>query len=617
MHEEPIVNGADAGRRSRGTGALVKRPGRRVWLGRFTDHRGQRREVSMRTTDEAKAETRLRERLEAERLRKLGAPVPIPGESSGAESARRALADHVADYLTECSGHQARGNVLLKRGHLCRVLASLTDARRRRPQLFDLTPDAVASAMRSMRVGALPASAEAHAAALSAVKALMLERGAKEPETPAKRRRRSPRAAAIGAAPLAARTCNALRQSVRAFASWCRRRGRAAPDWRPGDVPAFREVDDRRRRRRALTDDELTRLLAVARSRGRAAWYLAALHAGLRRGDLLRLEWRDVDFDGATITVRGGKSGREDALPLHPELADELCAMRPLLAPAALATARVFPRAVSDRERREDFEAAKIPPKDAAGRVADLHGLRTTLGTRLARAGVAPQVARTIMRHTDYRTTLANYTALGLHDAAGALASLPAVTAAPLAATGTDGGAATEAPRTVPGRAPHNAPHKLSEQRRISATLDDGSAPAAPRAKPAEHREKEAVLCGADEKRAKGFEPSTFSLEGQRKGADSRGDAAVRGAAPHNAPHKLGAEAAGGGSAGEPPSAEDAGPGSDLDLIVSAWPQLPAAVRAALAGAVRAALPCSLIPDARPGAPRDRTRSMPPEECSP
>ena len=52
------------------------------------------------------------------------------------------------------------------------------------------------------------------------------------------------------------------------------------------------------------------------------------------------------------------------------------------------------------------------------GWVIDLHALRTTLGTQLARAGVAPQIAQRIMRHADYRTTLKHYTVLGLADTA-------------------------------------------------------------------------------------------------------------------------------------------------------------------------------------------------------
>ncbi len=55
------------------------------------------------------------------------------------------------------------------------------------------------------------------------------------------------------------------------------------------------------------------------------------------------------------------------------------------------------------------------------------HALRTTLGTQLARAGVAPQVAQKIMRHSDYTTTLRHYTVLGLHDTSAAVAKLPSI----------------------------------------------------------------------------------------------------------------------------------------------------------------------------------------------
>jgi hypothetical protein len=69
----------------------------------------------------------------------------------------------------------------------------------------------------------------------------------------------------------------------------------------------------------------------------------------------------------------------------------------------------------------------RIVAEDAEGRVIDLHAMRTTLGTNLARSGVAPQIAQRIMRHGDYRTTLRHYTVLGLTDTAKAVADLPAI----------------------------------------------------------------------------------------------------------------------------------------------------------------------------------------------
>ncbi len=58
----------------------------------------------------------------------------------------------------------------------------------------------------------------------------------------------------------------------------------------------------------------------------------------------------------------------------------------------------------------------------------------------LARAGVAPQIAQRVMRHSDYRTTLRHYTVLGLTDMVGAVAALPSIGAphaGTAAATGT------------------------------------------------------------------------------------------------------------------------------------------------------------------------------------
>ncbi len=87
---------------------------------------------------------------------------------------------------------------------------------------------------------------------------------------------------------------------------------------------------------------------------------------------------------------------------------------------------------------------------DAEGRVVDFHAMRTTLGTRLALQGVAPQLAQRIMRHSDYRTTVQHCTVLGLADTAKAINQLPEIggtVETELLATGTDGRAAPSAAR--------------------------------------------------------------------------------------------------------------------------------------------------------------------------
>jgi len=81
-----------------------------------------------------------------------------------------------------------------------------------------------------------------------------------------------------------------------------------------------------------------------------------------------------------------------------------------------LPSARVFPRAVSNRTRQLDFERAGIPLVNDYGEHADLHALRVTFGTRLALAGVPPAVLQRLMRHSTIELTMRYYTKLGTDD---------------------------------------------------------------------------------------------------------------------------------------------------------------------------------------------------------
>ena len=219
---------------------------------------------------------------------------------------------------------------------------------------------------------------------------------------------------------MAARSVNTRRETLRAFGNWCRKTSRLSTH--PLELlPKVNEHGDRRRIRRPLADDELARLLDVAEQRGRRGWYLTAALAGLRRSELIRLTWASVDLEQAVFIIRDGKAKREDVVPLHPELLAELKRIRPA---GVLPSTRVFPEEVTNLTRKKDFARAKIDEFDAQGRVADLHSLRGTLGTRLARAGVAPQVAQRVMRHADYRTTLNHYTTLSLVDSRAAMSLL-------------------------------------------------------------------------------------------------------------------------------------------------------------------------------------------------
>jgi integrase len=289
--------------RSKGTGTLFQRQGGGPWIASWYDHAGKRLERSTRTTDRAAALRILNHRVAQTALRRDGV-VNVAQDRFSAE-ARRGLADHVSDYIGHCrrAGQDGR-HVDQKEVHLSKLLAE-TGATR----LPDLTADAL----------------ERHLSVL-------------------KGKGRS------------ARSLNFARQIAVAFCGWCVSTGRAESN--PlRVVPKQDETGDRRRVRRPLTDDELSRLLAVARERGREAWYLAAALAGLRRGDMQRLVWADVSFADATLTIRHGKAKRVDIIPLHPQLADAL--KRRLNAAPALPTARVWADTVTDLDAAQRLPAGR------------------------------------------------------------------------------------------------------------------------------------------------------------------------------------------------------------------------------------------------------------------
>jgi integrase len=62
--------------------------------------------------------------------------------------------------------------------------------------------------------------------------------------------------------------------------------------------------------------------------------YLLSIWTGLRRGELAQLQWRDVILDGEIprlqLRAETTKSSRGDQIPLHPQMAEELRAYRPV-----------------------------------------------------------------------------------------------------------------------------------------------------------------------------------------------------------------------------------------------------------------------------------------------
>ena len=269
--------------------------------------------------------------------------------------------------------------------------------------------------------------------------------------------------------PLSARTINMHRAAIVAFCNWCIAEGRLTASPLAG-LPKV-EQSEPARKRRPLTEDEIARLLKAAQERPlrdaltirrgknkgkllakvnqaeqqrlkrvgreRALVYKFMMLTGLRRGEAasLTISTLCLDETNSYVQVEGkhAKSGRAATLPLRGDLADDL--RKHIERSAGIHGGEVPPDApLFDIDWRNllrtfnlDLVAAGIPKRDAQGRTVDVHCLRHTFATLLARNGVSPGIAQKLMRHSDIRLTMNTYTHLELADTADAVAALPAI----------------------------------------------------------------------------------------------------------------------------------------------------------------------------------------------
>lgn len=373
--------------RARGTGGLRREPNNK-WTMRFTGADGREVKRSTGTTDRRDAEAILAQALQREARVRQG--LEAPGAQRMADQLSRPLREHLDAYLEAFERQEVRtaGTMRVRRSILGTFVRLSKLTLRRDPMLRDLE---------------------------SALIEKVMQRRIAEGRS--------------------ARTANTQRQYILAFAAWATDDGRGDFS-RLGRMAKRRNENlDRRRERRALTAAEEDSLLEVAGPRRLV--YRLALSTGLRKNEIRSLAWADLDLENGTGTVRNTKAGRLEEFNIMPDLVAELRAARPMLVGAN--SRKVFDSVPTHRTFRRDLERASIAERDERGQVIDFHALRGTLGTRLAAAGVAPQVAKGIMRHSDYRTTVKHYHHLTLHDQRKAL-EIALARAPQLAAEGTSGG---------------------------------------------------------------------------------------------------------------------------------------------------------------------------------
>jgi integrase len=156
---------------------------------------------------------------------------------------------------------------------------------------------------------------------------------------------------------------------------------------------------------------------------------------------MTRARWSDIDLDRRILYLRAEhtKSKRSRQIPLLDGLVAELRAVRetqalvlrrPLrpddrvfMTPAGCAFTAASSGAMKVFDRI--LAAAGIERVDAQGRKLDIHALRHSFASRLARRGVPLQMAQKLLGHSDPKLTARIYTHIEVEDLRDAVEAIP------------------------------------------------------------------------------------------------------------------------------------------------------------------------------------------------
>ncbi len=159
-------------------------------------------------------------------------------------------------------------------------------------------------------------------------------------------------------------------------------------------------------RKRRLQHGELEALRDAANgSRAEYLWPLVelAMQTGMRRGELLKAKWRDLDLQARTLTLFGTKNGEDRTIPLTVRTTE-------ILSELPRSDERIFP--ISPVAVRQAWERLR---KRAGIDDLRFHDLRHEAISRFFEIGLSVPEVALISGHRDYRM-LFRYTHLRAED---------------------------------------------------------------------------------------------------------------------------------------------------------------------------------------------------------
>lgn len=202
---------------------------------------------------------------------------------------------------------------------------------------------------------------------------------------------------------------------------------KANPFSRTGELT--RSGEDRRVHIQPLTESEVVTVLGIARALCPSVYplLLCAVRTGMRQGELIGLEWGDIDFRGRFIDVRramvwGKKSATKNGKIRRVDVSDELHRVLAKLKEdrvlEALEKEKTLAAQVFLAPGGEPWDESNLRRTwrrclDRAGmRKVRFHDLRHTYASLLGAAGAPPKYVQTQLGHSSIQVTMDIYSHL-------------------------------------------------------------------------------------------------------------------------------------------------------------------------------------------------------------
>lgn len=154
-----------------------------------------------------------------------------------------------------------------------------------------------------------------------------------------------------------------------------------------------------------LSKEEVKKLLGKVENKKHQAMLLLAYSAGLRLGEIVRLEVSDVDSDRMQIHIHGGKGKKDRMVTLSPVMLAFLREYVTVYRPKRfLFEGQIHGDHYSERSLQKVFQRAK--KQAGIKKNASMHTLRHSYATHLLESGTDVHLIQMLLGHHSIKTTL-------------------------------------------------------------------------------------------------------------------------------------------------------------------------------------------------------------------